>query len=131
MSSSAAASARFSDSTEAPKPSQSEAELVAECAAQPLEREGERGRVQIAGAAHRRADQERAEPGLGRRIESPAGDVDPESDQRHAGLPVHQQIGAGKPGDPDAVLLRVDAPVPPAAAPAVGATPLRRRRAAR
>jgi hypothetical protein len=77
-----------------------------ECPSQALEREGEGGRVQIAGAAHRRTHQERAEPGLGRRVESPAGDVNPEVDQRHAGLPVDQQIGAGQAGDPDAVLLR-------------------------
>ena len=49
-SSSAAASARCSASTEVPKPSQSDAALGLRRAAQPLEREGERGGVEIAGA---------------------------------------------------------------------------------
>ena len=73
-------------------------------AAQALEREGERGGVELARAAHRATDQQGPEPGLLRRIEPQAGDIDPERDERHPGLAYDQQIGAGQPGDVDTVL---------------------------
>ena len=86
-----------------------EAERVSEGAggqraAQALERECECGRVEIAGAPHRRTHQQGPEPRLARRVEPAAGDMEPEGDERHPRLPVDQQVGTWQSGDADTVL---------------------------